>query len=97
MQFTDLWHKQATVLTATATWTHVTQTASETYTDATSAEDAAIWVVEFDASDLDSDGGFDCVSMNCSDVGSNAQLGCALYILTEPRYSLEGGIDSITD
>ena len=33
----------------------------------------------------DIDGGFKYVRVTLNDTGSNAQLGCVLYILTEPR------------
>ncbi|MFN4017613.1 MAG: hypothetical protein ACK4JB_19895 [Reyranella sp.] len=64
-----------------------TQAAANTYTDAASAEAQAIMVVDIKAEDLDVDGGFDCVQLQIPDTGSaGAQLGCALYLLHEPRY-----------
>ncbi len=66
-------------------FTTTTQAAANTYTDAVSAEAQAIMVVDIKAEDLDVDNGFDCVQLQIPDVGSNAQLGCALYILHEPR------------
>ena len=83
--------------TGIGTFTTNTQTAANTYTDATSAEAAAIFVVEFDAADLDVANGFDCVQLSVPDVGSNAQLGCAFYILTEPRYAEATPQSAITD
>lgn len=62
-----------------------TQAAANTYVDLVSAEAQAIMVVDIKAEDLDADNGFDCVQLQIPDVGSNAQLGCALYILHEPR------------
>jgi len=87
LTFTTIHTKQDTVLTAVGTFTEVTQAAANTYTDATSAEDAAIWVIEFDGADLDSAAGFDCVQASVADVGGNAQVGALLYILSEPRYA----------
>ena len=58
---------------------------SNTLTVASSAQKAAIWVVEVLASDLDRAGGFTCVQANVADVGSVQQLGCMLYVLGEPR------------
>jgi hypothetical protein len=55
------------------------------YTDLVSAEIAAIWVVELDAEQLDSDGGFSCVRARVADVGGNAQLGCLWYLGTRGR------------
>jgi len=79
--------KQDTVLTATGTYTATKRTTPiATYTDATSAEDQAIWVVDINAEELDVEGGFDCVRARVADIGVNAQLGCILYILGDPRY-----------
>lgn len=86
LDFTFLHVKQDTVLTAVGQYTRVTQAASNTYTDDTSAEDAAIWIIEFDAEDLDVNNDFDCLRANVGDVGSNPQLGCLLYFMTEPNY-----------
>ena len=86
LTFTDIYVKQDTNLLAVGNFTLVTQVAATSYTDATSAEDAAIWIVEFDGADLDVNGGFDCVQASVGD-GSAAQIGCVLYILTEPRYA----------
>ncbi len=66
-------------------FTTTTQAAANTYTDLVSAEAQAIMVVDIKAEDLDADNGFDCVQLQIPDVGANAQLGCALYILHEPR------------
>ena len=76
----------ATSLASTGQWSKVTQSAAATYTEATSAEQEALWVVEFDADELDVDNGFDCVQLTVADIGSNAQLGAAYYILTQPRF-----------
>ncbi|MBI3821908.1 MAG: hypothetical protein HY289_04415 [Planctomycetes bacterium] len=58
---------------------------TNTLTVASSAQKAAIWVIEVLASDLDKTSGFNCVQANVADVGATAQLGCLLYILGEPR------------
>ncbi len=36
---------------------------------------------------LDVDGGFKYVRLTLNDVGTNAQLGCVLYLLSEPRFA----------
>lgn len=77
LSFTRVDVKQGT-LTSVAQFTTVTQSAASTYTDATSAEIQAIWVVEVSAEDLAD--GYKFVRMRVSDVGSNAQLGACLYI-----------------
>jgi hypothetical protein len=58
---------------------------TDTLTVASSAQKAAIWVIEVAASDLDRANGFTSVRANVADVGSVAQLGCILYLLGEPR------------
>jgi hypothetical protein len=73
------------VQTGIGQFTTTTQAAANTYTDLVSAEAQAVMVVDIKAEDLDTDNGFDCVQLQIPDVGANAQLGCALYILHEPR------------
>jgi hypothetical protein len=97
LNFTRIFTKQGAALNAVGTFTEVTQTAASTYTDATSAEVAAIWVVEIDAQDLDVNGGFDCVRARVADVGGNAQLGSLLYILTEARFGASPMPSAIID
>jgi hypothetical protein len=87
LTFTTIYRKQAaTSLASTGTWTATTQSAANTYTNDTSAEQDLIWVVEFDSDQLDVDNGFNCVSATVADIGTHAQLGYLLYILSEPRY-----------
>jgi len=59
---------------------------TNTYTDATSAEQAAMWWVEFQQSDLDVANGYDCVRASIGDVGTNSQIGCLLYFGADPIY-----------
>ena len=90
LTFTNVWVKQAaTDLTATPNATKTAQSASETFTTDDSAQEMTMWVLEIDADTLDVDNGFDVIGLNCSDIGSNAQLGTAIYILTEPRYAAQ--------
>lgn len=96
LTFTDIYTKQGT-LTAVGTFTHTTQAAANTYTDATSAEVAAIWVIDVKAEDLDVDGGFDCIRASVGDVGGNAQLGCMLYLLWPARYAKDVLVSAIVD
>jgi len=76
-------------LTAVTTWTE-TEAASNpgsTYTmDGTSAQSQALVCFYVQASDLDVENGFDWVRMVIADTGSNAQLGCGLYILVGLGY-----------
>jgi hypothetical protein len=77
----------ATALSAVGLFTEVTQAAGATYTDLVGAENEALWVFDIDAEDLDVENGFDCLSVSIADVGATAQLGCALYLLSGPRYA----------
>lgn len=78
---------KAGTLTAVGTFTKVTQVAANTYTDATHAEVQKIYVIDFNAEDLDVEGGFDCLKAAIGDTGIAAQLGSLLYLLSEPRYT----------
>lgn len=90
LNFTDIYRKQGAALTSIGQWTKTTQTASATFTDATSAEVQAIWVVEFDASDLDVANDFVAIRARVADVGAAAQVGALLYVLSEARYGAKG-------
>ena len=70
-------------LLTTALFTRTTQSSTNTYTNATSAESSLLWVVCFSAKDMDVDGGFCFFSATVADVGSNAQIGCALAIIEQ--------------
>jgi len=72
--------------TAIGTFTTIAN-ADHDYTEATAAENQAVWVIDVKAEDLDIDGGFDCIKAAIGDVGVGAQLGALLYILHEPRYA----------
>lgn len=100
LTFTEIFKKQGSALTAVGSWSKVTQSASEVFSaDATSAEEQALYVIQINADELDVDDGFDCVNVSCADVGGNAQLGCALYLLYGLRHPAtpENLPDSIVD
>lgn len=85
LNFTTVYVKQdPTSLGDVGQWTKVTQAAGNTYTDATSAEQQALWAIDIKAEDLDIKNNYDCVRASISDVGTNAQLGDVLYILYDP-------------
>lgn len=89
--------KQGT-LTAVEQFTKTTQTAAATIAmNATSAESQALVVFEVDAASLDVANGFDCIVVNVGDVGTNAQLGCLLYIPQHLRYAGELPQSAIVD
>ena len=96
LTFTRVDVKQGT-LTAEGTWTEVTQSAGATYTNTDLGGEQAIIVIDIKAEDLDLANGYDCVRLSSSDVGTNAQVGCALYIMHEPRYAKAGGVSAIAD
>lgn len=78
----DTVYEKEGTLTSVGTWTKVTQTADDQYIPGDpSAQSQELWVIQVDAEQLDVAGGFDCVRIRCSDVGNNAQLGAALYVL----------------
>lgn len=83
LNFTVIYRKQAaTSLASTTQWTKTTQTAANTYTEATAAEQALIWVVEIDpVVDLDVANSFDYLRATVADVGANAQPGYLLYVV----------------
>jgi len=87
LNFTTIYRKQAaTNLSAVGAWTKTTQAAANTYTNTDAAEQSLIWVVEFDADELDVDNSFDCIRATVADVGGAAQPGYLFYLLSQPRY-----------
>lgn len=88
LNFTTIHVKQdPTSLGDVGQWTKVTQAAGNTYTDATSAEQAALWAIEFKAEDLDIANDYDCIRASIGDVGTNSQIGALEYILFDPIVS----------
>jgi len=71
----------ATNLQSTGQFTRTTQTAAATVTNTDMAEQALFLIIPIDPRKLDIANGFDCVRIRCSDVGTNAQLGCAFYMV----------------
>ena len=86
LHFTDIWRKQAADVQTVAQFTKTTQSAANTYTN-TDGHLQALWVLEIDADMLDVDNGFQYVRVTLNDTGTNAQLGCVLYVLTEARFA----------
>jgi hypothetical protein len=84
LTFTEIWRKQAADVQTVGQFTKTTQAAANTFTN-TNAADQAIWALEIDADMLDVDGGFKYVRLTLNDTGVNPQLGCVIYVLTEPR------------
>ena len=96
LNFTRVDVKKGT-LTAVGAFTTIAQAAANTYSDSASAASQMITVIEVKAEDLDCDGNFDCVQASVADVGTNAQLGCMLYLLHEPRYGMTPEPSAIVD
>lgn len=79
----------ATDLTATGVFTLVTQTAAATVVLGVGAngDKATLVLIEINAEDLDSDGGFDCIQASVADVGTGPTIGAMYYLLSGSRYS----------
>jgi hypothetical protein len=98
LDFTVIYRKQAaTDLSSTGTWTRTAQSASNTYTNATSAEQDLMWIVDFTDMELDAANNFDCLRATVADVGSNAQLGYLFYALYNPRVAQATLLSAIVD
>lgn len=96
LNITTVYKKQAaTNLQSTATYTKSTAASpatndtfsTNTWTNSTLAEEAAIVLIHVRAEDLDADNGYDCIRASIADVGTNAQLGVLFYIGMNPRYA----------
>ena len=72
-------------------------TIGRAYSDLTSAEAEALWVVQFNVEDLDVGGGFDCLRARIADIGAAAQLGDILYLLLDPVYPGVSPASAIVD
>lgn len=81
----EIYQKQAADIATIGQYTQVTQAAAETYVDAAGAEAQQLIAIEVPRNLLDVNNGFEYVQLAIADVGANAQLGAALYILTNPR------------
>jgi hypothetical protein len=75
---------QFTTSTSGSPASHDTFSAN-TWTNSDLAEQAAIVVIDIQASDLDIANGFCCIQASVGDVGTNADLGCMLYFLYDAR------------
>lgn len=95
----------ATDLTAVGTFTKSTSGSpatndtfsTNTWTNSTLGEDAAVVVIDIKAEDLDIDNDFDCVSMTIADVGTAGQLGEVIAVLYDPKYAKETLDSAIAD
>lgn len=86
------------VQTGIGAFTANIQAAGNTYTDLVSAESQGIFAIEFQAADLDVNGGFDCVQLSIPDTGAaGAQLLSAIYLLRGARYAGAGLPSAIVD
>lgn len=96
LNFTTLYTKQGT-LSSVGTWTKVSQSAANTYTNTTASENQAMWVIPIKADDLDVDNGFDCIQVTIADAGSVNQLGSVFWIAGELRFAKDGGVSAIAN
>jgi len=80
---TSYYLKNATTLSASETWSRLAQAAAATIVDpggaGTSAESQQVIVFSIDGTQLSD--GYEWVSLDVADTGSNAQLGAVLYLL----------------
>ncbi len=82
LTFTTIYVKQdPTNISDVGQWTKVTQAAAATYLDATNAEQASMWAIDFKAEDLDTNNGYDCIRASVADPGTNSQIATIHYIL----------------
>jgi hypothetical protein len=86
LNFTTIYRKSAADVQTVGQFTKVTQAAANTY-NGDDGDKQVIYLIEFNAEDLDAEGGFDCVRATFADVGVTAQLGALLYVLSGPRYT----------
>jgi hypothetical protein len=86
LNFTEVWTKNNADVQTVGQFTKVTQAAANTYALA-AGNTQAIVAIEIDGDMLDVDGGFDHVRATVADVGITAQVGCILYILSQPRFA----------
>ena len=89
----------ATNLSAVTTWTSAsgcvgTGCCTHTLTNLTSAEQSAMWYVEFDSSELDVACQFNFIRATVADIGCNAQPGSLTYIVA-PKYP-SAPVDTLT-
>lgn len=73
-------------IASTPQWSVATQSAANTYTP-TSAANQAMIAVEIQPTDLDLANGYAFVQLSIPDTGTNAQLGSAFYIAYGLRYA----------
>ncbi len=86
LNFTVFYQKSATTdLTATPTWTKVTQAAGNTATVASWAAKDKLCAIEFHAEELDDANGFFCLQAVISGASATT-YGYGLYLLSDPRY-----------
>jgi hypothetical protein len=85
LNFTEVRHKIGT-LASVGEFTTETQAAGNTFTKSTLGDGQAIVVIDIKAEDLDVDGGYEWISADVADVGTNSQVGCILYCPHEPRF-----------
>jgi hypothetical protein len=96
LNFTRVDSKQG-AQTGIGQFTKTIQAAANTFSNDTLAESQALIVIDIDQNDLDINGGFSCVQVSIPDAGAaGAQIGCALYILHDPRFGTVPLLDAIT-
>lgn len=80
-------HSKVGTQTSLGNFTRSTQAAATSYTDDESAEAQKLIAVEIKRDDLDVANDFTHVQLSVADVGGNAQLGCAFYLLLDADHA----------
>lgn len=88
LDFTRIDSKEAALQTSVGQFTAVTQAAANTYVSATNGESELIYAIDVQGEDFDVDNGFDCLQVQLSQPGAT-KIGCALYLLQEPKYQAD--------
>lgn len=96
LDITDYYIKQGT-LTAVGTFTHTTQSAANTITNATLAESQCIIAVDIKAEMLDIANDYDCLYVTIADPGTAGQNGSLMLIPYGPKYGKDPLPSAIVD
>jgi hypothetical protein len=95
LNFARYAYKVGTDLEAVGQFTHVNDNADNAITVAGATE--ALIVVDVDATELDVNGGFDCVIAELTDPGTTGVLGAGIWLLYNSRFIQTPLLSAITD
>ena len=92
LAFTKMWANIDTAASDTLVETAVT---ANTFTSSTVNAKNLLYIIEIDATDLDLDNDFDCISVGCASAVNS--IGCVLFYLHGSRYEPSIAQSAITD